>query len=246
MSWYEINTLLDSADIDTVALRSAMDRALATETQVKGLSWHHAEALRRGQYALMEDEAEETRRAERRAAGVPMDLPEMPRELRCPITMEPFRNPVVAADGHTYERRALERHLSNSTRSPMTNAEMGHSNIMFSLTIRTLAREWRAREHAHIMHTAARLRDRNPGGDGGAGEDGSGSGGGSNDGDGGGDGGGGGHSGGSNNAGGGGSDGGSDSGAHSRSGGSRGESGRSGGDDDANRGSTDQSSSVEV
>jgi hypothetical protein len=29
-------------------------------------------------------------------------------ELMCPITQEPMRDPVVAADGHTYERSAIE------------------------------------------------------------------------------------------------------------------------------------------
>eukprot|EP00928_Gymnodinium_smaydae_P092331 TRINITY_DN76188_c0_g1_i1.p1 TRINITY_DN76188_c0_g1~~TRINITY_DN76188_c0_g1_i1.p1 ORF type:complete len:276 (-),score=33.20 TRINITY_DN76188_c0_g1_i1:29-814(-) len=42
----------------------------------------------------------------------------------CPITHEMFRNPVMAEDGHTYEKCAILKHFassSNPTRSPMTN-----------------------------------------------------------------------------------------------------------------------------
>ena len=35
-----------------------------------------------------------------------------PDAFKCPITQERFFDPVVAADGHTYERIAIERWLS--------------------------------------------------------------------------------------------------------------------------------------
>ena len=38
----------------------------------------------------------------------------VPEEFVCPITMELFKDPVVAADGFTYERRAIERHLKTA------------------------------------------------------------------------------------------------------------------------------------
>ena len=42
---------------------------------------------------------------------------------RCPITLAPFRHPVVAADGGTYEKEALQRHMATCVpfRSPLTN-----------------------------------------------------------------------------------------------------------------------------
>jgi len=48
----------------------------------------------------------------------------------CPITGEPMRNPVVAADGHTYERKAIKRWLRESNRSPMTGATMPHKEVV--------------------------------------------------------------------------------------------------------------------
>ena len=39
----------------------------------------------------------------------------------CPITLQPCVHPVVASDGHTYERDALLEHLArNGARSPVT------------------------------------------------------------------------------------------------------------------------------
>ena len=49
--------------------------------------------------------------------GVDADLQSF---LECPITHEIMNDPVIAADGHTYERRAIERWLSQKNYSPMT------------------------------------------------------------------------------------------------------------------------------
>ncbi|CAF1528862.1 unnamed protein product [Rotaria sp. Silwood1] len=40
--------------------------------------------------------------------------------LRCPITYELFRDPVLAPDGHTYERHAIEQWIQNHGTSPIT------------------------------------------------------------------------------------------------------------------------------
>ena len=43
----------------------------------------------------------------------------------CPITIQPFEDPVVAADGHTYERSAVERWFAEGNRtSPLTGARL--------------------------------------------------------------------------------------------------------------------------
>lgn len=44
--------------------------------------------------------------------------------LCCPITLQPFNCPVVASDGHTYERDAILTHMATSTLSPLTNGEL--------------------------------------------------------------------------------------------------------------------------
>ena len=68
---------------------------------------------------------EDSDQRHRRATAEP--LPNMP---CCPITREPMRDPVVAADGHTYERSAIVRWLKNSDKSPLTGSVLSHKNLV--------------------------------------------------------------------------------------------------------------------
>ena len=47
----------------------------------------------------------------------------------CPITQELLIEPVTAADGHLYERAAIEKWLEARSTSPMTNQPMGPNLI---------------------------------------------------------------------------------------------------------------------
>ena len=68
------------------------------------------------QYSMMGDTLPDERKA----------LPGMP---CCPITGVPMIEPVVAADGHTYERHAIARWLQTSNRSPLTGEVLAHSGL---------------------------------------------------------------------------------------------------------------------
>ena len=57
--------------------------------------------------------------------GVGADLQPFQPFLQCPISHEIMVDPVVAADGHTYEREALARWLSEKNSSPLTGQPMG-------------------------------------------------------------------------------------------------------------------------
>jgi hypothetical protein len=47
-----------------------------------------------------------------------------PKSFLCPLTHMPFVDPVVAGDGHTYERSAINKWFRSSNKSPMTNAQL--------------------------------------------------------------------------------------------------------------------------
>ena len=49
------------------------------------------------------------------AAGLTLDDDDIPNELICPITMELMTEPVIAADGHSYEKAAIEEWLKDHT-----------------------------------------------------------------------------------------------------------------------------------
>ena len=54
-------------------------------------------------------------------------LPGMP---CCPITCLPMVDPVVAADGHTYERIAIARWFQTSNQSPLTGSVLAHLDLV--------------------------------------------------------------------------------------------------------------------
>lgn len=65
-----------------------------------------------------------------------------PDELLCPISFRVFHDPVLAADGHTYERSSIELWLGKSRLSPMTGEELPHLELTPNVTIRKLALEY--------------------------------------------------------------------------------------------------------
>eukprot|EP01103_Thecamoeba_quadrilineata_P018955 TRINITY_DN7494_c0_g1_i1.p1 TRINITY_DN7494_c0_g1~~TRINITY_DN7494_c0_g1_i1.p1 ORF type:complete len:246 (-),score=20.27 TRINITY_DN7494_c0_g1_i1:126-863(-) len=54
------------------------------------------------------------------------------RSLICPITLDVYVDPVVAADGNTYERKAIEEWFQlsgHNPRSPLTNEPLPHTSL---------------------------------------------------------------------------------------------------------------------
>ena len=53
------------------------------------------------------------------------------------MTWEVFHDPVVAADGHTYERAAIERWFEASLTSPMTGRRLEHAHLSDNIALRS-------------------------------------------------------------------------------------------------------------
>ena len=99
-------------DDDDAALRAALAAAAAV-----GVA---EEALGRGRVRLYEIAAEQVQQARRESLGV--GRVEWPNEFVCPITFCKFVDPVVASDGQTYERSAIQEILDRdgaAARSPL-------------------------------------------------------------------------------------------------------------------------------
>jgi hypothetical protein len=73
--------------------------------------------------------------------GVLETLEQVSEALCCPITHEVFVDPVVAADGITYERRAIVDWLSTHNTSPMTNTVLPNLQLHPNSLVKTLAEE---------------------------------------------------------------------------------------------------------
>lgn len=61
--------------------------------------------------------------------------------LCCPITHEVLVDPVVAADGITYERSAITHWLTAHDTSPMTNMRLANYELLPNSLVRTLIEE---------------------------------------------------------------------------------------------------------
>ena len=48
----------------------------------------------------------------------------IPDVLHCPITLSPFKDPVVVSSGQTYEREAIEDWMSHSDKDPVTGCDL--------------------------------------------------------------------------------------------------------------------------
>lgn len=64
-------------------------------------------------------------------------------DLRCPITLELFRDPVLAGDGHVYEREAITRWISEYGTSPFTREPLQINDLQSDVHLRELANQRR-------------------------------------------------------------------------------------------------------
>mmetsp|Transcript_8719 Transcript_8719/g.32165 ORF Transcript_8719/g.32165 Transcript_8719/m.32165 type:complete len:280 (-) Transcript_8719:462-1301(-) len=51
-------------------------------------------------------------------------------DFTCPISRDLFHDPVIAADGHTYERREIRRWMQERNSSPLTNSPLESPNLV--------------------------------------------------------------------------------------------------------------------
>ncbi|NXM78192.1 WSDU1 protein, partial [Serilophus lunatus] len=67
----------------------------------------------------------------------------VPDEFLCPITRELMKDPVIAADGYSYEREAVEHWLSSKRRSsPMTNLPLASLALTPNRTLKMAISRW--------------------------------------------------------------------------------------------------------
>ena len=66
-----------------------------------------------------------------------------PCALVCPLSLEIFQDPVIAADGHSYERREIEAWLARGkTTSPKTNAELPHAFLVPNRHLKAMCQQF--------------------------------------------------------------------------------------------------------
>ena len=112
--------------VDGDRARGAASKKLATEDLLDGAARHQARL-------------EETLRSHREEiARLRLTRGEIPEDLRCPLTLELFCEPVTAADGHTYEKVAIEQWFLKARTSPTTNEPLESTALIPQHTMKKL------------------------------------------------------------------------------------------------------------
>ncbi|KAI8553432.1 hypothetical protein RHMOL_Rhmol05G0015400 [Rhododendron molle] len=68
-----------------------------------------------------------------------------PNEYFCPILQEVMDDPYIAADGFTYEHRAIKAWLKRHSLSPVTKLRLQHKVLIQNHTLRRAIEDWRSR-----------------------------------------------------------------------------------------------------
>ena len=77
----------------------------------------------------------------------------IPNECFCPITHEIMEDPVIAQDGHTYERAAIQRWFDTGRRtSPKTGAQLLSIELLPNYTMRSLIQDLKAQMPVLARH----------------------------------------------------------------------------------------------
>ena len=72
----------------------------------------------------------------------PLESKQIPERLCCPISLELMERPVIAADGHTYDRSSIEDWLARgNTTSPTTGAKLEHLHLADNHLVKSMVSE---------------------------------------------------------------------------------------------------------
>ena len=61
-----------------------------------------------------------------------------PHEFKCPISLDVMLDPVLTADGQTYEKEQIEKWLSENNQSPLTNLRLSSKRLIPNIALRNI------------------------------------------------------------------------------------------------------------
>eukprot|EP01104_Vermistella_antarctica_P002544 TRINITY_DN12784_c0_g1_i1.p1 TRINITY_DN12784_c0_g1~~TRINITY_DN12784_c0_g1_i1.p1 ORF type:complete len:246 (+),score=40.83 TRINITY_DN12784_c0_g1_i1:199-936(+) len=91
------------------------------------------------------------------------DLP--PASFVCPISCDVMHNPVIAADGHTYEKTAITKWFTSNRTSPMTGAQVLSKACFPNHNLRSQIIAWKEEQGISVEPSLQFDRRRDFGGD---------------------------------------------------------------------------------
>ncbi|XP_016574725.2 LOW QUALITY PROTEIN: U-box domain-containing protein 35 [Capsicum annuum] len=82
-----------------------------------------------------------------RARHLKYSQPPPPSHFKCPLLKEVIKDPYVAADGYTYDRKAIESWLMVNDNSPVTNLPLPHKHLLPNYALLSAIKEWKSGNH---------------------------------------------------------------------------------------------------
>ncbi|CAF4591867.1 unnamed protein product [Didymodactylos carnosus] len=79
--------------------------------------------------------------------------------LTCPITFDLFRDPVVAEDGHTYEREAIINWIREKGTSPITREPLTTESLRPNYTVKKVVDEFKATKRSKNVKQRSTFTD---------------------------------------------------------------------------------------
>jgi len=73
--------------------------------------------------------------------------------IRCPISGDIMEDPVIAADGYSYERKNIENWIFENDSSPMTDEPLKHKDLVSNHQLRGQIQSWIEQEEDAKMHS---------------------------------------------------------------------------------------------
>ena len=84
----------------------------------------------------------------------------IPNDWLCPITLHFMRDPVIAEDGHSYERSAITEWLQHNNTSPKTNLRLRSTNLVPNIALRNTIQDYFAKNpSASTLATQSAYKD---------------------------------------------------------------------------------------
>ena len=80
------------------------------------------------------------------------EILEFPDNYKCPITQEIMTNPVIASDGHSYEKDAIKKWFDSGKRiSPMTGLRLDDIRLIDNITLKKVISDFKEKCELHRL-----------------------------------------------------------------------------------------------
>eukprot|EP00808_Paulinella_micropora_P022057 g28019.t1 len=133
-------------------MRLAEDTSLATSNQNVLQTVEQVAVLELAELHKWISELEKTKTAKRnnnaadQSANGIVDSTKAPRGFICPISLEVMHDPVIAADGHSYERETIVEWFKHKNTSPSTNLPLPHTLLVENIALKAAIQDFRQQQ----------------------------------------------------------------------------------------------------